>query len=75
MNLLSGVTWKGSKLRIGEAKSDFGERCVFSISGRLVLHIILDSPRSAKRTARNLLARNDVYLEAFKALMQQICRW
>ena len=29
MNLLSGVTWKGTKLRIGEAKPDFRERCVF----------------------------------------------
>ena len=28
MNLLSGVTWKGAKLRIGEAKPDFKERCV-----------------------------------------------
>ncbi|PSS31119.1 hypothetical protein PHLCEN_2v2343 [Hermanssonia centrifuga] len=26
MNLLSGVTWKGSKLRMGEAKPDFRER-------------------------------------------------
>ncbi|KAF7790227.1 hypothetical protein EIP86_001179 [Pleurotus ostreatoroseus] len=26
MNLLSGVTWKGAKLRIGEAKPDFRER-------------------------------------------------
>jgi len=26
MNLLSGVTWKGTKLRIGEAKPDFRER-------------------------------------------------
>ena len=27
MNLLSGTMWKGSKLRIGEAKPDFRERC------------------------------------------------
>ena len=26
MNLLSGVTWKGAKLRLGEAKLDFRER-------------------------------------------------
>lgn len=26
MNILSGVTWKGTKLRIGEAKPDFRER-------------------------------------------------
>ncbi|KAL1944841.1 hypothetical protein VTO73DRAFT_2461 [Trametes versicolor] len=26
MNLLSGVTWKGAKLRLGEAKADFRER-------------------------------------------------
>jgi len=26
MNILSGVTWKGAKLRIGEAKPDFRER-------------------------------------------------
>ncbi|KAI0630538.1 hypothetical protein C8Q77DRAFT_1133682 [Trametes polyzona] len=26
MNLLSGVTWKGAKLRLGEAKPDFRER-------------------------------------------------
>ncbi|OBZ74192.1 putative endoplasmic reticulum metallopeptidase 1 [Grifola frondosa] len=26
MNLLSGATWKGAKLRLGEAKPDFGER-------------------------------------------------
>ncbi|KAI0332655.1 hypothetical protein GY45DRAFT_1273311 [Cubamyces sp. BRFM 1775] len=26
MNLLSGVTWKGTKLRLGEAKPDFRER-------------------------------------------------
>ena len=26
MNLLSGTTWKGAKLRIGEAKPDFRER-------------------------------------------------
>ena len=26
MNLLSGSTWKGAKLRIGEAKPDFHER-------------------------------------------------
>ena len=29
MNLLSGVTWKGAKLRIGEAKANFRERYVF----------------------------------------------
>lgn len=29
MNLLSGTTWKGTKLRIGEAKPDFHARCVF----------------------------------------------
>ena len=27
MNLLSGVTWKGAKLRLGEAKPDYRERC------------------------------------------------
>lgn len=26
MNVLSGSTWKGAKLRIGEAKPDFHER-------------------------------------------------
>jgi hypothetical protein len=26
MNLLSGSTWKGAKLRLGEAKPDFKER-------------------------------------------------
>lgn len=26
MNLLSGSTWKGAKLRFGEAKPDFKER-------------------------------------------------
>lgn len=26
MNVLSGSTWKGAKLRIGEAKPDFQER-------------------------------------------------
>lgn len=26
MNVLSGSTWKGAKLRIGEAKPDFRER-------------------------------------------------
>lgn len=30
MNLLSGVTWKGAKLRIGEAKPDYRERCAKS---------------------------------------------
>lgn len=28
-NLLSGSTWKGAKLRIGEAKPDFTERCAY----------------------------------------------
>jgi hypothetical protein len=28
MNVLSGSTWKGSKLRVGEAKPDFKERYV-----------------------------------------------
>ena len=28
LNLLSGTTWKGAKLRIGEAKPDFAERHV-----------------------------------------------
>lgn len=28
MNLLSGVTWKGAKLRLGEAKPDFRERYI-----------------------------------------------
>lgn len=28
LNVLSGTTWKGAKLRIGEAKPDFYERCV-----------------------------------------------
>ncbi len=27
--MLSGATWKGAKLRVGEAKPDFRERCVF----------------------------------------------
>ncbi len=31
MNVLSGSTWKGTKLRIGEAKPDFRERCVLAI--------------------------------------------
>lgn len=28
MNVLSGAVWKGAKLRVGEAKPDFHERCV-----------------------------------------------
>lgn len=31
MNLLSGSTWKGAKLRFGEAKPDFKERCALKV--------------------------------------------
>ena len=34
MNLLSGSTWKGAKLRFGEAKPDFKEKC-----GSFFIHI------------------------------------
>lgn len=32
MNLLSGSTWKGAKLRFGEAKPDFKERYALKVA-------------------------------------------
>lgn len=37
MNVLSGTVWKGAKLRIGDAKPDYRERCVSSHSVTLAL--------------------------------------
>ena len=37
MNLLSGVTWKGAKLRLGEAKPDYRERYVIPAGYKLWL--------------------------------------
>ena len=36
LNLLSGTTWKGARLRIGEAKPDYGERYVRLLSFSIV---------------------------------------
>ncbi|KAH9951136.1 hypothetical protein B0H21DRAFT_719729 [Amylocystis lapponica] len=41
MNLLSGVTWKGAKLRIGEAKPDYRERIALE-------HAALKRPAAAE---------------------------
>lgn len=54
MNLLSGVTWKGAKLRLGEAKADFRERLT-----SITLHAVtefkpsngIDSLRSKKNSS------------------------
>lgn len=43
MNLLSGVTWKGARLRIGEAKPDFRERCVLTPSRQVLFFDFLSS--------------------------------
>jgi hypothetical protein len=38
VNVLSGTVWKGAKLRIGDAKPDFRERCVFILPHTLTPH-------------------------------------
>ena len=43
MNLLSGSTWKGAKLRFGEAKPDFKERWAKLIVTKLKLNNDLSS--------------------------------
>lgn len=75
MNLLSGTTWKGGKLRIGEAKPDFRERygtphpCRplpidrFHVGSNARMRYLqtIDRPRSV------------VWHEAFKASTHRIC--
>lgn len=70
MNLLSGVTWKGAKLRLGEAKPDFRERYVSlaspslkAFSNELYLHSLAkereplesgEPPRKKRRLPRGV---------------------
>jgi len=78
MNLLSGTTWKGAKLRIGEAKPDFRERYDTShICGiQPIKSFILTTIESNART-RHLQTtgkqKNVGWLEAFKASTPRIC--
>lgn len=79
MNLLSGVTWKGVKLRIGEAKPDFHERCVGhfgrdlqTYSGRLIVSREKMLQTMLERM-ENPLARKDVYQEASRVSMLRTC--
>jgi hypothetical protein len=47
MNVLSGSTWKGSKLRVGEAKPDFQERYVLIASvTSFFIHVLSASAAS-----------------------------
>lgn len=48
MNLLNGTTWKGAKLRIGEAKPDYSERCVVKTASLRQTLIILLSLRKER---------------------------
>ncbi len=50
MNLLSGVTWKGAKLRLGEAKFDYRERYVI-ISQTVSASLLMGLCRIAKEHA------------------------
>jgi len=49
MNVLSGAVWKGTKLRLGEAKPDFKERYASEKNLNNFAHFILqDFPRKSR---------------------------
>ncbi|KAH9964306.1 hypothetical protein BJV74DRAFT_799681 [Russula compacta] len=55
MNVLSGSTWKGAKLRIGEAKPDFGERILLENAPQGAEET---RPRKRRRLARGVHGRH-----------------
>lgn len=80
MNLLSGVTWKGAQLRLGEAKPDFRERCV---SHALFQHHLLTEnklddlvwrPNEKLWRRESPRARSVNCLEAFREYTHRTCR-
>ncbi|KAI0248754.1 hypothetical protein BJV78DRAFT_1233136 [Lactifluus subvellereus] len=56
MNVLSGSTWKGAKLRIGEAKPDFRER--ISLENASQAQTEETPPRKRRRLARGVHGRH-----------------
>ncbi|KAI0640756.1 hypothetical protein C8Q79DRAFT_1078981 [Trametes meyenii] len=56
MNLLSGVTWKGAKLRLGEAKPDFRERVALEHAAlkRAAEEAANQSPNKRRRLPRGV---------------------
>ena len=78
MNLLSGTTWKGAKLRIGEAKPDFRERYDTSYFYKTLSidRFVPTSTESNTRTKRLQMTdrpKGVVWREAFKAFTPQTC--
>ena len=81
MNLLSGSTWKGAKLRFGEAKADFKERCVlphcwlsFTIQNSYIY--IYASQGLLWRTKQQLKGHRQKNEEGrMKVHKQKTCRW
>ena len=85
MNLLSGSTWKGAKLRFGEAKPDFKEKCVLPIllavfhDSKLIhtcIHIYCTFQGLLWRTRQQLKAHHQENEERrMKVHRQKTCRW
>ena len=50
LNVLSGSTWKGAKLRIGDAKPDFRERCACFLDRPCARSNNVTTPDSPKST-------------------------
>lgn len=68
MNLLSGVTWKGAKLRIGEAKPDFRERCGYATCIYIMHSNINPLCAGLKRSVLTLLGSHQRNAAAFRAV-------
>jgi len=78
MNLLSGTTWKGSKLRIGEAKPDFRERYVTSYFYRAsLIHPFVPTPTVSNARTRSLQMTDQpkgvAWDETFRGCTPMIC--
>ena len=80
MNLLSGSTWKGAKLRIGEAKPDFRERCgtphetpMWTFAKQWFILPFAGSNARTKELQTADQQKSLVWQEAFKAFTHQIC--
>lgn len=72
MNLLSGTTWKGGKLRIGEAKPDFRERYEIHICG---IRSLISAPIGLNARTRQVTdqLKSVVWKETSRASTLRIC--
>lgn len=76
--MLSGTTWKGTRLRIGEAKPDYAQRLVTSIAIHAQAKSDMDqagktNANALQKVTSSIRPREDDFLVEFRVFMQTTC--